>query len=53
MIYLGEEFDEDENEDEFELLIRSVISEPRLTGNMPHGATVIKLPDELLPEEYN
>ncbi len=53
MIYLGEEFDEDEEEDEFELLIRSVISEPRLTGNMPHGATVIELPDEILPEGYN
>ncbi|WP_154552726.1 hypothetical protein [Halorhabdus sp. CBA1104] len=53
MIYLGEEFDEDEGEDEFELLIRSVISEPRLTGNMPHGATVIELPNELLPENYN
>ena len=53
MIYLGEEFDEDEEEDEFELLIRSVISEPRLTGNMPHGATVIELPDDLLPKKYS
>lgn len=53
MTYLGEEFDEDEGEDAFELLIRSVISEPRLTGNMPHGATVIELPDELLPEKYS
>lgn len=52
MVYLGEEFDEEEDEEAFELLIRSVISEPRLTGNMPHGATVIKLPDELLPEKY-
>lgn len=53
MVYLGEEFDEDDDEAEFELLIRSIISNPRLTGNMPHGATVIKLPDELLPEKYN
>jgi hypothetical protein len=53
MVYLGEEFDEENDEDAYELLIRSVISEPRLTGSLPHGATVINLPDEILPEEYN
>jgi len=53
MVYLGEKFEEDADEEEFELLARSVISEPRLTGNMPHGATVMNLPDELLPEKYD
>lgn len=53
MVYLGEEFDENEDEEEFELLIRSVISEPRLTGNMPYGATIIELHDKLLPENFN
>lgn len=52
MTYLGEEFDADNDEEVYELLIRSVISEPLLTGNMPHGATVINLSDEILPEKY-
>ncbi|WP_136689961.1 hypothetical protein [Halorhabdus amylolytica] len=53
MVYLGEEFDEDKDEEVFEILIRSVISEPQLTGNMPHGATVINLSDKIIPEDYN
>lgn len=50
MVYLGKQFDGEE--DEYELLIRTIISEAKITGYMPHGATVINLADELLPQDY-